>query len=804
MDLLKLDLTMSSQIHIPSHKTRSPFPNHSPPTQRISIPISISLSIPFFSRSTSSSTSTTTTSSDTYTTYTSTSFGDETETEMETDLEGISPPIPYTPHKQDSTDSEAGVGVDRLYTSGGDGKLTLRRSGGSRPSLRKMPSWTSWTSRSSEDGEDTGIDEVFDDGDVEVVIDGGDRAHRQRESRLHLDIGTWGRTPKVILKNCHTHTRNHTQDLKLGSPRLKDSRTHSPKVIQKTQFLANGTMHPSEVDLVDGNPSTAMPLFMAGTKQSNDEIDIAIEDKLRRGSDWPPTVARTMRLDLSGIPTFADEIMSPERIDHPYDRKDDQNSDHEPTERKCPDQGPPYPALHVGLVQSKAAMSSRGFTRVDTPLYMPMGRRLDLKLCDINSASLAEADEEEVDIKRNAVNVELGKNDSRCESKGNAMATEGADLERADEDEEDEEFFTPVPVSASVFLSHSSFPSRSRPTSKFNPRPARDTRFEDASQDTSPTFDLSIFSPRPNLPRAPVIRGILDHQFDAPISPLELPILRTARSRDLDSLPTPILPRNAPCSPVDKSSFVPDIRAVLPSPYGLRRKQVGNQSLRVPPKRVWGSISSVLSPPSENAPQRDIGEKTPPPSHSPPHKPLMRASTTARRPSLQSGGARPTRANSIAGFPIAGNGSFNSRRRMSLILRPEILPCPTPPSLLSSPKSLGNGYFPSVSVFSPPSPISSRFPKSNGGLPTRRGRGSMRLSLGNGLISPRCQADQGQTINVEQNAKREVNTHAMAGLGVGPIEETNNGEEHVATPGTFGLDGEAERLVNAGLNPYFA
>ncbi|WRT69176.1 uncharacterized protein IL334_006160 [Kwoniella shivajii] len=252
--------------------------------------------------------------------------------------------------------------------------------------------------------------------------------------------------------------------------------------------------------------------------------------------------------------------------------------------------------------------------------------------------------------------------------------------------------------------------------------------------DESPKFDLSIFSPRP--PPPPVLKGIID---SIPISPLELPSL-TYQNLTM-TFPTPVLPRDPPTSPLTTST-------------STRTTTTMATAMVMPIPRKGGpadSIESVLNPVTRRG---------------------SNASTLERD-------RRSSRPSSIAGSGLP-------RRRMSLIIKPSILPCPTPPSLLTSPKTLGSEYIPPLFSPSSISPTHSRFNDSgNGpsGLPGRRGRGSLRLKL-----PPSHFAES-------------------AGLGFGPTpgkKEEQDKEEHIPTPGTFGLEGENERIEQESINPYFA
>ncbi|CAD6573405.1 MAG: hypothetical protein TREMPRED_000820 [Tremellales sp. Tagirdzhanova-0007] len=131
-------------------------------------------------------------------------------------------------------------------------------------------------------------------------------------------------------------------------------------------------------------------------------------------------------------------------------------------------------------------------------------------------------------------------------------------------------------------------------------------------------------------------------------------------------------------------------------------------------------------------------------------------------------------------------------RRLSAVIRPPILPSPTPPSLLSSPRALGTPVL---------SPCISPCPR-------RSSYGSYGRSFASSYLAgtsfKRRRPDRGMMV-VSPSGSSEV-----GGLGFGEIVKkagVHEGPslEHVPTPGTFGLEGEAERrMITEGVNPYFA
>ncbi|WVQ93118.1 hypothetical protein IAU59_000182 [Kwoniella sp. CBS 9459] len=638
------------------------------PAIKVSFPTSMSLSIPFFSRSSSSTTST---SSGSYA-Y-SCSYSTSTDIE-DHDLSPLSTSFPRLSlasgagqaqgHGQGHVKYEYGHShrsYDHMQTSPSRSSLGSNASS-IRPALKKMPSWSSWNiGMGLEGSRSSSIDQAVpgpiivsghenentssDGEDVSMIgrlsFSESDDRKGSISGRFHLDIGTWGKSPRIFLTSTNKKNKAKQASEKHASVSLPSKRIklRSPSVIHKIPQVIS--------------PENLPPLQRVWARTEEPSVpDINGLDRERRGSDWPPTQGRDMNLDLTGIKTLADEIVE---------------DDDSPQE---------------GLIGPSCAMNVEDgddddTDRVDTPMDMPSMPRLDLTTRPSILSPVLDGEEEQEEEEEEEATIEEA--EAKARSGGN---------------ENDEEFFTPSPMPASLF-SRTPYPSRMEAPGE------------------APTFDLSIFSPRP--PPPPVLRGILEN---LPVSPLELPTLRNS-----NTFPTPVLPRDPPTSPLH-----------MPAP---RRGVPGE------------SIESVLHP------------------------------SLSRRSSII-GNDRPRRP-SIPGLP---------RRRMSLSIRPAILPCPTPPSLLTSPKTLGSEYIPPL--FSPSSitPVSSRFLYGAGSssLPRRRGRGSMRLKLPPSYFSE-AGTGPGLVIEQDQNDQNEM---------------AKEQEEHVATPGTFGLEGERERLEAEGVNPYFA
>ncbi|WVF65450.1 hypothetical protein IAT40_000178 [Kwoniella sp. CBS 6097] len=648
------------------------------PAIKVAFPTSMSLSIPFFSRSASSTTSTST-SSGSYSYSYSCSYSTSTDLE-DHDLSPMSGSFPRPGQSQGKYDHG-----NRQHQHGGYDHMQLSQSRSSlgstassvRPPLKKMPSWSSWnlglensrstssdresaiilTRNASSDGDGDGDGEDHMDGIVSRLPLSDDQRNRtigrRGSGRLHLDIGTWGKSPKIFLSSRSRGGGGRNND---DNDKASGKHVHANSFPLRVKPRYSSVAH----KVPEAVPSDIFPPLTrvwARTNNKATEVSDIGFDRERRGSDWPPTQGRDMNLDLSGIMTLADEAT--EDMHNDIDNDDDDQ-----------DRVMVQPQALSDVLDEDADMSDR----VDTPMEIPTMPRLDLRSRSSILSPVLDGEEEEGEG-------------------AETVAEEDADADSPETEKEKEEFFTPSPIPASLFT-RTPYPSR----------------MDDVVE--HPTFDLSIFSPRP--PPPPVLRGILDN---LPVSPLELPVLRNS----LPTFPTPVLPRDPPTSPLH-----------MPAP---RRGIPGE------------SIESVLHP------------------------------SLSRRCSIV-GGDRPRRP-SIPGLP---------RRRMSLIIRPAILPCPTPPSLLTSPKTLGSEYIPPLFSPSSISPVNSRFLSGTGNssLPRRRGRGSMRLKLPPSYFS-----------------------EGGAGLGIEPAEEKNKDEvpekeEHVATPGTFGLEGEKERLEGEGVNPYFA
>ncbi|WWC98079.1 hypothetical protein V866_004970 [Kwoniella sp. B9012] len=660
------------------------------------IPTSLSLSIPFFSRSSSSS-QTYSTDLDTSSSYSDISPGLSI---------GINPNYLYNP--------QASSRDLRKSSSSSSSRSSVR------PGLKKMPSWNNqtWSPRTSQDVYIRRASEQSESSsptDGEFVFDSGASGHGRRKSLINIDFGTWSKKPKIIFSGKKKSLSISKLNLKSTLTTTTSRSGERPVQLEDEIVAAKHTFK--------GIPDiTFSPLqrVWARTDEHEQEDLVDRTERHRRGSDWPPTHSRTMCLDLSGIPTFTGEYHQSEGSDllQQFSKFSFENTENQEQINQIP-----------SVVQLDAEDR-----RVDTPLEMPLRPRLNLRLRKSHSSSIlspvldTEEEEEEEKVRYtsgsgrsdNKLEKEQSINDWKDPQAGVENEAQGQKLQQ----EQEEEYFTPCFIPSSSFVSvKTSYPIKSNDT----------VQTSTGSVEESPIFDLSIFSPRPALPNAPVLKGIID---TLPISPLELPSSSSINSfgsfRDIAlSFPTPVLSKDPPSSPI-----------VMPIP----RKGISS----IPHQ----SIESVLNP----YPCSTINR---------------RSSLTDRRLS------RPS--TTIEGIPT-------TRRRMSLILKPAILPCPTPPSLLTSPKTLGSEYIPPLFSPSSTSPTSSLFINTTigiGGLPNRRGRGSLKLKLPSSHFAN------------------------STGLGFGPEkdEKEEEKEEHVPTPGTFGLEGEKERFGNEGINginPYFA
>ncbi|WWD06859.1 hypothetical protein V865_004956 [Kwoniella europaea PYCC6329] len=684
-----------SRTLITQHLSTQNTPDPSNPT---AIPTSLSLSIPFFSRSSSSS--------QTYSTDLDTSSSSYSDISPGLGI-GINPNYLYNPQAS-SLDL-------RKSTSSSSSRSSIR------PGLKKMPSWNNqtWSPRTSQDVYIRRASEQSESSsptDGEFVFDSGASGHGRRKSLINIDFGTWSKKRKIIFSG-------KRKSLSISKLKLKSTLTttnSNPSSVEKSIPFKDESVAVKTTRTDQGMQDiifSPLQRVWARTDEHEHEDLVDRTERHRRGSDWPPTHSRAMYLDLSGIPTFTGEYDQSEGSDllQRFSKFSFGNT-------KNQDQINQIPSVVQLDVEDR---------RVDTPLEMPVRPRLNLRLRKSHSSSILspvlDTEEEEEEVRytsgsgRSDNKLEKEQfNDNRKDSQaGVKKEAQGQEQQQ----EQEEEYFTPCFIPSSSFISlKTTYPTRSNNT----------VQTSKGSVEVSPIFDLSIFSPRPGLPNAPVLKGIID---TLPISPLELPSSSSINSfgsfRDIAlSFPTPVLSKDPPSSPI-----------VMPIPR--KGVSVPNQS-----------IESVLNP----YPCSTI---------------YRRSSLTDRRPS------RPS--TTIEGIPT-------TRRRMSLILKPAILPCPTPPSLLTSPKTLGSEYIPPLFSPSSTSPTSSLFVNTTigiGGLPNRRGRGSLKLKL-----PPSHFANS-------------------TGLGSGPEkdEQEEEKEVHVPTPGTFGLEGEKERFGNEGINginPYFA
>jgi hypothetical protein len=338
-----------------------------------------------------------------------------------------------------------------------------------------------------------------------------------------------------------------------------------------------------------------------------------------------------------------------------------------------------------------------------------------------------------------------------------------------------DDYFTPPTIPTSMLHAHPSLPPHPtfpRVTARRDwqnlrslPTPSsKVSEVQSNPKDGAAGFDLDIFSPR--VSHAPVLRGIID---SLPVSPLELPSSRVSLMTLLDnrSYPSSALPTSPTSSPISNAE-----ERTMPS---------------------LGQVASDWTKPT-------VTEPTP---RNTPDSPARPSSSLYRLPR----GSYPTSTSSPSIFPSSSyTNTLPFTRRHSAIIRPPILPSPTPPSLIMSPRSLGTPLI-------PPGPTSPSRLDTIAGLPPAS-LVAATVTLG------RRVSDRNRRPSI---AVRMGETRPTAGLGMGSMSGAGSGFRHkgpvesptlaraesskkrVPTPGTFGLEGEAEkRLVMEGDNPYFA
>ncbi|WWC63929.1 uncharacterized protein I303_106534 [Kwoniella dejecticola CBS 10117] len=676
---------------------------------------------------------------------------------------------------------------------------------------------------------------------------------RRRSLIKVVDFNTWGRKTKVPLGLPRTQTQSQSRPAdRLEVKTNHESRLRGFTVVNKLRIKrrskaftkrnedgdAGATAINTNVSRNDAALGGVNPLKRvwartgsgaSASAQADADADLKMEEETekaadiveRRGSDWPPTQWRELNLplslDLSCIPTFTGEHIEITRLKENFDnyqiggdknQNQDQACDRSDrsirsrSEETLPIKGGTNPSLDEFT-------GSKSSGRVDTPLEMPLMPQLNLRKSHSSILSPVLDTEEEREPELGTVDEDKGTAEptntparsariprqERCDdSRRTSKDEHHVEDDKHDDDENDdgkEEFFTPTYRPSSVLLK-SSFPSKFDTLS----RVGKGQRGNDI-----PQFDLTIFSPRPRsmiLPQAPVLRGLslslIDHSL--PISPLELPsttattttsssisfsslppppstttssseVITNTEELETSSWPTPLLSKDPPNSP--------HIPILMPIP-----RRGARPGTRTPNQ----SIESVLNP------QRIVTVGR--------HKSL-----TDRRPSRPSSGRNSSitldnaisKSNSIS-HTLTHTQTQDipptTRRRMSLIIKPAILPCPTPPSLITSPKSLGTEYIPPLFSPSSISPTSQTYFSSSvsssslsnasiSGLPIRRGRGSLKMKLPQSYFRPSQDSNSASVLSSEEEAK-----------------------EHVPTPGTFGLEGERGRWDTGNVNPYFA
>lgn len=309
----------------------------------------------------------------------------------------------------------------------------------------------------------------------------------------------------------------------------------------------------------------------------------------------------------------------------------------------------------------------------------------------------------------------------------------------------------------------------------------------DSPTDATTSFDLSIFSPR--VHRAPSLNP-LEAESSLPVSPLELPAPPTSIHAALDAVAAggvatqvkwsiPVLPRNAVCSPTvelaehDSEDQVGDHPGSVPArtkslvtsviegmatrsasrppermdvhqlervddrqgnskSNAYQRPTVNNHSHTSTPSGLPPRPSSTVRSPIPGLPASSTstpgtGMPMSTPTYRPPPPPPSASSTPPIRPASISTNSLPTHPSTTPRSSPRPNLFTHS----SLLLRPTNSPTPTPPSLIASPKSLGQPYPPGYVPRPQPRPPSPGIGFEVGMIGVRRAR-SMTATRGFG------------------------------------------------------------------------
>ncbi|WWC72999.1 uncharacterized protein I206_106963 [Kwoniella pini CBS 10737] len=699
-----------------------------------SIPTSLSLSIPFFSRSSSSSN---TTSTDLETCY-SNSFSDNSTPDIGIVL-NLQPNLNFQQQHNlqicSSKELEKSISINSI-----------------RPKIKKMPSWNNqtWSPRNSNEfirhpsssSSSQVKDSNFflqDDNEEEDIL-----RFERRKSLIKLkDFVTWGNSKKSKLP---INTK-----LKIKEKEGKSN------IITKLKIKRGSTSSLTETKTIrDEEIGKSLQRVWARTIFGVDN------ERERRGSDWPPTQSRELTLDLSCIPTFTGEQQMKVDVNHikenfekfKFGQDELTSSSYKSQETLTLKEGVLY---HDPLV----ILSEQ---RVDTPLELPLLPKMNIRKSypSILSPVLDEYEEgKEEHLAQNdlvSMNGQIETTPEKTKQYHGASDEIRGNNELNDDEGREEEFFTPSYRPSSILI-NTAFPNKSESPSKSSKAKSMIV----IAPDETPQLDLTIFSPRPKsmiLPRAPLLRGLNLLDDSLPISPLELPSISSTsfssfQPINLSQEPNSRLIESSSKTVLSKDLLnSPRLAIVMPIP----KKGIPNQTI----ESVLGNFDSTLSR----------------------HKSL-----NERRPS------RPITSNRNFSLSLSNSNSTEfkptttSRRRMSLIIKPSILPCPTPPSLLTSPKSINTEQIPplfSPCSISPTNQIHFASSSSISGLPIRRGRGSLKLKLPQSYFPQEAETSCEAVINSESEGK---------------LQEP---KEHIPTPGTFGLEGEKNRLETSNINPYFA
>lgn len=348
--------------------------------------------------------------------------------------------------------------------------------------------------------------------------------------------------------------------------------------------------------------------------------------------------------------------------------------------------------------------------------------------------------------------------------------------------------------------------------------PSWNDRIADAENDVSSVdFNLDIFSPR--APQQPVLKGVVNTN---PISPLELPV---SQFSTMDSRPSimAVLSSSDGAIPISEEEESRGLRESIMSPTlpdidGMPNAQhnlghmVNNSYSRRPLAQHSSSNPTSLS--------RSTGRV--PSGGTPPRSGLIPSSISASSVYRLPRASVPSPTTRSPASPFAATSSIVPSlpysRRHSAIIRPPILPTPTPPSLITTPKSLGNP------IVIPTTYSAGQF-SGDGGSVSPISLAEVIAKIGK---APPMPLDDNEGIAGSLPSSRIRKTSAVVRFGVlsptgalgvsglvvasdisdriqSLVDTKEENSKHRDTPGGVDLASEYEkRLVDQGLNPYFA